>query len=97
MQWPRKLIGPRKECSKEDEQDEPGRRRFRVVSTWTPQRKRSRSPRGGKQRCKSPHTCRAEASGGCRDELWETSSPRSRSMSPEGRGRSPCRQEKLSR
>ena len=83
MQWPRKLVGLTKECSNEDEQDEPGTRRFRAVSTWTPPRKRSRSPRGGQMRCKSPHGCRAAASVGCRDEL--------RSMTPENRGRSPRR------
>ena len=45
-------------------------------------------------RCKSPHLCRNAANGGCRDELKE---PRSRSMTPEDRERSPSRQEKLAR
>ena len=40
---------------------------------------------------------RSDAEAVCRDELWEATSPRSRSMSPQGRGRSPCRQEKVSR
>ena len=50
------------------------------------------------QRCKSPHLCRNAATGGCRDELKDpSSSPRSRSMTPEDRGRSPTMQEKLAR
>ena len=49
-------------------------------------------------RCKSPHLCRNAANGGCRDELKDPSpSPRSRSMTPEDRGRSPTMQEKLAR
>ena len=44
------------------------------------------------------HLCRSAANGGCRDELKDPSpSPRSRSMTPKDRGRSPTLQEKLAR
>ena len=94
VNWPRRVITLRKGGSKEGEREERETRRFGSASTWTPPRKRSRSPRGGPMRCKSPHLCRNAANGGCRDELKE---PRSRSMTPEDRGRSPSRQEKLAR
>ena len=78
-------------------QDEPERRRLKVLLTWTPPRTRSWSPPGAKLRPISASTRRSDAEAVCRDELWEAMSPRSRSMSPQGRGRSPSRQEKVSK
>ena len=78
----------------------------RSASTWTPLRKRSISPQGGTIRCKSPHICRSAATGGCRSRFMDPNPStrlgraeisRSRSITQEGRERSPATREKLSR
>ena len=90
------MMSQGKGGNEEGERAEPETRRFRSASTWTPPRKRSRSPRGGPMRCKSPHLCRNAATGECRDELKDPLfSPRSRSMTPEDRGHSPTMREKM--
>ena len=73
---------PGRELGEDIEHDEPGRRRLRVLLTWNPPRTRSRSPLGTKQRCRSPSARRSNEEARCRDELWEATTPRSRSMSP---------------
>ena len=95
-----------KGANREEESDEAEKRRFRSASTWTPPRKRSISPQGGPIRCKSPHLCRSAATGGCRSRFIDPNPSswsgrdavsRSRSMTLEGRERSPATREKLSR
>ena len=93
---------------KEDNREEPGeeeKRRCRSALTWTPPRKRSISPQGP-IRCKSPHLCRSAATGGCRSQfidpnanIWTGGATvsRSRSLTPEGRERTPATREILSR
>ena len=83
VNWPRRVVAPRRGSNGEGEKDKPETRRFRSALTWNPPRKRSISPQGGAIRCKSPHLCRNAAAG--------------RSMTPENRGRSPTMQEKLAR
>ena len=62
---------PGRELSEEKGQDEPERRRLKVLLTWTPPRTRSRSPQGAKQRCRSPSMRTSDEEAVCRDKLWE--------------------------
>ena len=72
-----------------------GRRHLKVLSTWIPDT-RSRSHSGPRQRGRSPHNSRSGERTWCGDEVWGAESPRSRSMSPQGRSDSPgAREEEL--
>ena len=86
-------TSPGREMGVELGPEEPGRRRLKVLSTWTPPRTCSRIPCGTRQRGRSPSARRFREEATCMDELWEATTARSRSMSPQGWGRSPYRQE----
>ena len=74
INWPRRVVSPRRGSNGEGEKGKPETRRFRSTSTWTP-------PQGGAIRCKSNHLWRNAAASRCR---WvRDPSPRSRSMMPE--------------
>ena len=101
---PRKQEPEQVKGDSREEQGEAEKRRYRSASTWTPPRKRSISPQGP-IRCTSPHNCRSSATGGCRSQFIDPNASgsrgaagrRSRSLTPEGRERSPASRERLAR